>query len=89
MTDELKWPENIAAERHEVSKKWVLHYLTDVQAMVCNQALNSRPTEDALRARVKVLEDALREIIGLTYKAGYESNGWEYGIAKKALEEKL
>ncbi|MHC5536847.1 hypothetical protein ACYOEI_01075 [Singulisphaera rosea] len=33
------WPANIVAERHEVSGKWVLWYLTDEQAAICQQAL--------------------------------------------------
>ena len=36
---DLKFPSNIAAERHEISKKWVLHYLTDEQAEICHRAL--------------------------------------------------
>lgn len=33
------WPDNICADRHEVSKKWVLQYLTDEQAEKCKVAL--------------------------------------------------
>ena len=33
------WPENIVADRHEVSGKWVLWYLTDAQAEVAKAAL--------------------------------------------------
>lgn len=33
------WPNNICADRHEVTNKWVLHYLTDEQAQLCKKAL--------------------------------------------------
>jgi hypothetical protein len=43
MTDSDKvidgWPANIVADRHEVSGKWVLMYLTDEQAALCKKAL--------------------------------------------------
>ena len=34
-----------------------------------------------------IRDKALVEIRGLTYKIGYESNGWEYGLANGALEK--
>lgn len=34
-----EWPANIVADRHEVSGKWVLSYLTDEQAKICKLAL--------------------------------------------------
>lgn len=40
------WPGNICAERHDVSKKWVLHYLTDEQAEKCKHALSDHPIAD-------------------------------------------
>jgi len=39
MEHDAEWPENIVAERHEVSGKWVLQYLTDEQAKKCQKAL--------------------------------------------------
>lgn len=33
------WPENVVADRHEVSGKWVIWYLTDEQAAKCHAAL--------------------------------------------------
>lgn len=33
------WPPNIVADRHEVTSKWVLWYLTDEQAELCKKAL--------------------------------------------------
>lgn len=33
------WPDNIVADRHEISRKWVLQYLTDEQAEKCLAAL--------------------------------------------------
>lgn len=39
MTDDLiEWPNNIVADRHEVTGKWVLFYLTDEQAAICGAA---------------------------------------------------
>lgn len=46
----IDFPENIAAERHEVSGKWTLHYLTDEQAVKCSAAMQAAPSE-ALRER--------------------------------------
>jgi hypothetical protein len=37
------WPENVVADRHEKSGKWVLWYLTDEQAAACNKALTEEP----------------------------------------------
>lgn len=34
-----EWPENIVADRHEVSGSWVIWYLTDEQAAKCRDAL--------------------------------------------------
>lgn len=34
-----EWPDNIVADRHEVTGKWVLMYLTDKQADACKAAL--------------------------------------------------
>jgi len=36
---ELTWPDNIVADRHETTGKWVLWYLTDEQAVACNEAI--------------------------------------------------
>jgi len=44
MDSKLLWPDNICADRHETTGKWVLHYLTDEQATLCNAALQSHPT---------------------------------------------
>jgi hypothetical protein len=38
---EMVWPDNICADRHEITGKWVLHYLTDEQADACKIALSS------------------------------------------------
>jgi hypothetical protein len=50
MTDEteqaLEWPDNIVADRHEVSSNWVIHYATDEQAKQMSQALQSRKAVD-------------------------------------------
>lgn len=40
---EREWPENIVADRHEVTKRWVLQYLTDEQAEQCFSALGCLP----------------------------------------------
>lgn len=56
----LPWPENIVADRHEVSGKWVLHYLTDTQAQTCLSAMNAfTPREKELEAKVDELEQML------------------------------
>lgn len=34
-----EWPDNIIADRHPVSGKWVLQYLTDKQAEICRRNL--------------------------------------------------
>lgn len=34
-----QWPDNICADRHEATGKWVLHYLTDEQAKACHAAM--------------------------------------------------
>lgn len=39
MIADCTWPDNICAERHDVTGKWVLHYLTDAQAVQCNKVL--------------------------------------------------
>lgn len=38
-------PDNIVAERHEVSGKWVLFYLTDEQAGKAMRVLSEHPVE--------------------------------------------
>lgn len=40
-----EWPENIVADRHETTGKWVLHYLTDEQADKCKSALQASGAE--------------------------------------------
>lgn len=37
--DSANWPKNIVAQRHEVTGKWVMWYLTDEQAAKCKVAL--------------------------------------------------
>jgi hypothetical protein len=39
------WPDNIVADRHEITKKWVLYYLTDEQAKICHDALLQSPNK--------------------------------------------
>lgn len=46
------WPENIVADRQEVSGKWVLHYLTDEQAEQCAAAMSQPATSEATPAAV-------------------------------------
>lgn len=36
----MTFPDNIVAERHDISGKWVLQYLTDEQAERCHHALS-------------------------------------------------
>lgn len=36
---ECGWPGNMLADRHDITGKWVLHYLTDEQAAKCLAAL--------------------------------------------------
>lgn len=36
-----QWPENIVAERHEITEKWVIWYATDAQVKVMHEALNN------------------------------------------------
>ena len=45
-TTETVWPDNIAAERHERSGRWVLRYLTDEQAKKCHAAMTAAKVED-------------------------------------------
>lgn len=40
------WPENIVAQRHEVSGNWWLMYLDDQQVALCQQALMQRPKRE-------------------------------------------
>lgn len=44
-----KWPKNICAERHEVTQNWVLWYLTDEQAILCNEVLSGHVMEKLAR----------------------------------------
>lgn len=39
--NELVWPDNVVADRHEVTGKWVMWYLTDEQARICSDALQA------------------------------------------------
>lgn len=36
------WPDNIVADRHEITGKWVLWYLTDEQAAKCKAVLTEK-----------------------------------------------
>ena len=40
MKTEIKWPDNIVADRHETTGRWVLWYLEDEQAEKCKQVLS-------------------------------------------------
>lgn len=61
----LNWPENIVADRHERSFKWVLHYLTDDQAAICANALqNAAAISEATAQRDKVIEECENAIKG-------------------------
>jgi hypothetical protein len=55
------WPENIVADRHEVTGKWVLWYLTDEQAGKCRAALEQSDTDT--NAGVKA-EPHKAEVVG-------------------------
>ena len=58
----LPWPENIVADRHPVSEKWVLHYLTDAQAQACLSVMNApTPREQELEAQNKALWELVTE----------------------------
>jgi hypothetical protein len=58
----LPWPANIVADRHEISGKWVLHYLTDEQAHACLRAMNTpTPREQELEAQNKALWELVEE----------------------------
>lgn len=39
------WPDNVVADRHEKTGKWVLHYLTDEQAAQCSAAMRPQVSE--------------------------------------------
>lgn len=57
---ELHWPENIVAHKHEISGKWVLHYLTDRQAANCSHAMSA---ENQVQMLVKVLREVRDEAL--------------------------
>jgi hypothetical protein len=65
-------PENIVAERHDVSGKWVFHYLNDEQAEKVIAALKAKEwLEDA----VIVLEEGAEPLEGdLCYVNGFENH---------------
>lgn len=57
---ELLWPENIVADRHEVSGNWVLHYLNDEQAALCAKAMNTaQPVQGDVECAAKWCEDTI------------------------------
>jgi hypothetical protein len=61
------WPDNIAADRHEISGKWVLHYLTDDQAALCKAALSAIRQHSSVKVDDEVLNemhDFLSEWLG-------------------------
>jgi hypothetical protein len=72
----LDWPENIVADRHEISGKWVLHYLTDAQAQACLSAMNAPTPREQLLA--KALEGACNTL---------EANGIGAAVGRDALAE--
>ena len=77
--ERLNFPDNIVADRHEVSGKWVLHYLTDEQATQCAAAMSPAPSSGLREAleRVSELEEALADAEPLVWDAcsSYHKSG--------------
>ncbi len=48
------WPDNLVAERHEVSGNWVIWYLNDDQAAKCHAALSQQPASALVEALEKL-----------------------------------
>lgn len=58
------WPDNVVADRHEITNKWVLHYLTDEQTKLCNRALNSQTDINVAQPETKIIsEDEYQEYV--------------------------
>lgn len=53
-----EWPDNIVADRHDTTGKWVLHYLTDEQAAKCRAALQASGAEHIARLVGALIECA-------------------------------
>lgn len=56
-----EWPNNIVADRHDTTGKWVLHYLTDEQAAKCKTALQASGA-DHIAGLVGALEHGLEAV---------------------------
>lgn len=62
--NELVFPDNIVADRHEVTDKWVMWYLTDEQAKICSAALQAG--NDPREQQIEILRSALEDITNKT-----------------------
>jgi hypothetical protein len=60
---EAELPDNIVADRHEITGKWVFHYLTDDQAKICKRALTNMSSEAQLQAENERLRYLVQVLI--------------------------
>lgn len=89
------WPDNIVADRHEVSGKWVLHYLTDEQAAKCAAAMQPAPVSaEAGELTGRQLHLEYTQTLGGLMTGGFgfllprDKEMWEY-CAKRINQEKV
>ena len=56
------WPDNIVADRHEITGKWTLQYLTEAQAEKCRAVLMAKD----IGAKIPVRSPEMLKLRGLS-----------------------
>ena len=81
------WPENVVADRHETTGKWVLWYLNDEQAAACKVALDTNPPVCNHSPQQYIQTDAVEKIREALELAGETcANEYAYSVATLCKE---